>query len=253
MADPKSIHEFLPTSGNIGSLFLVDDPDSQATSGYTTRQISMDDVGEMVNNGIDYTQDLSTENKKVIGAINELHGVDGFDVYDETTTSANKYEQGDICIHNNTLQVCTDANGAYGAWDSTKWSPTTIKALLALKQNSTDNSLDTDDKTVVGAINELKSERTPKFIGSFVRTSNATTGKVAIPFSTLGITSKPAAVIGVQEYKNDISLNIFYAFDETNSADGVILYFQNTTNNAIEKNRLMRFGLIVFEYGDVVD
>ena len=157
MADPKSIHEFTSGEGALGSLFLMDSPDQQASSGYTTEKLAMTDLGDFLNNEMEYTQDLDTEDKKISGALNELHGVDGFDVYDETTTSANKYEQGDICIHNNTLQVCTSAAGAYGAWDSTKWSPTTIKALLALKQNSTDNSLTTTNKQIVPAINELKS------------------------------------------------------------------------------------------------
>lgn len=135
MADPKSIHEFTSGEGALGSLFLMDSPDQQASSGYTTEKLAMTDLGDFLNNEMEYTQDLDTETKKISGALNELHGVDGFDVYDETTTSANKYEQGDICIHNNTLQVCTDAAGAYGAWDSTKWSPTTIKALLAQLRN----------------------------------------------------------------------------------------------------------------------
>lgn len=134
----------------------MDSPDQQASSGYTTEKLAMTDLGDFLNNEMEYTQDLDTEDKKISGALNELHGIDGFDVYDETTTSANKYEQGDICIHNNTLQVCTDAAGAYGAWDSTKWSPTTIKALLALKQNSTDNSLTTTNKQIVPAINEVR-------------------------------------------------------------------------------------------------
>ena len=131
MADPKSIHEFTSGEGALGSLFLMDSPDQQASSGYTTEKLAMTDLGDFLNNEMEYTQDLDTEDKKISGALNELHGVDGFDVYDETTTSANKYEQGDICIHNNTLQVCTSANGAYGAWDSSKWSPTSLKALLA--------------------------------------------------------------------------------------------------------------------------
>lgn len=136
MADPKSIHEFTSGEGALGSLFLMDSPDQQASSGYTTEKLAMTDLGDFLNNEMEYTQDLDTEDKKISGALNELHGVDGFDVYDETTTSANKYEQGDICIHNNTLQVCTDAAGAYGAWDSSKWSPTTIKAILASKQDA---------------------------------------------------------------------------------------------------------------------
>lgn len=146
-------------------------------------------------------------------------------------SSSRTYAVGDLCILANTLYKCNTAITTPEAWTPAHWTTTTI----------------------AGEIEDLRSERTPKFIGSLIRTSDASTGKVKISYSTLGITSKPAAVIGVQEYNIGASLNIFYAFDETNSTDGVILYFQNTTNNTIEKNRLMRFGLIVFEYGDVVD
>lgn len=117
MADPKSIHEFLPTSGNIGSLFLVDDPDSQATSGYTTRNISMDDVGEMVNNGIDYTQDLSTENKKVIGAINELHdSIGAITEYSTTERAVGKWIDGST-IYQKTLYIASMPDGSSSETD----------------------------------------------------------------------------------------------------------------------------------------
>ena len=63
------------------------------------------------------------------------------------------YEAGDLVIYNNTLYKCLDTTS--GAWDSTKWDDTTIEAEISLKQDSTDNTLSTTDKTVVGAINEL--------------------------------------------------------------------------------------------------
>lgn len=127
---------------------------------------------------------------------------------------------------------------------------------LTVYQTKEDDSLETTSDTVVGAINEVNmaiTQRTPKFIGSLIKTSDSTTGKVIIPYADLGITNKPAAVIGVQEHNANVCINIFYSYDETNATDGVVLYFVNTTNATIEKHRLLRFGLVVFEYGDVID
>ena len=120
MADPKAIHEFLAGSADNGSLFLVDEPDANASSGYVTRQVSMTDIGSQVNNGIDYTQDLDTDSKKPIGAINELHDSIGADVFDPNTS----YTAGMYCIYNNTLYRCVSPTS--GAWDSSKWEAKTI-------------------------------------------------------------------------------------------------------------------------------
>lgn len=126
---------------------------------------------------------------------------------------------------------------------------------LTVYQTKEDDSLQTTSDTVVGAINEVNTvitQRTPKFIGSLIKTSDSTTGKVIIPYADLNITNRPAAIIGVQESNAAISANIFYSFDETNATDGVVLYFVNTTTAKIEQNRMLRFGLVVFEYGDVI-
>ena len=58
------------------------------------------------------------------------------------------------------------SNAATVSWDGISWSQTDVRAggtdqdsaahSLAAKQNATDNSLETTDKTIVGAINELK-------------------------------------------------------------------------------------------------
>ena len=157
MANVKIID--LPTgSPELDSFLEATQVNEQAASGRSSAKIAFGALANwMAGQGADPVEygDLNTEDETLIGGINELHGVVGYDVYDETRTSSNKYVQGDICIHSDSLQVCTDANGAYGAWDSSKWSPTTIKALLALKQNSTDNSLTTTNKQIVSAINEL--------------------------------------------------------------------------------------------------
>lgn len=61
------------------------------------------------------------------------------------------------------------SNAATVSWDGISWSQTDVRAggtdqdsaahSLAAKQNATDNSLETTDKTIVGAINELSADK----------------------------------------------------------------------------------------------
>ena len=129
MADPKSIHEFLTGEADNGTLFLVDTPDQQAQSGYTTEKLPITDIGDFINNELQYTQDLDTEDKTVSGAINELHDSIGADVYSTNTS----YTAGMYCIYNNTLYRCKDSTS--GAWDSSKWEAKTITSLIESKLN----------------------------------------------------------------------------------------------------------------------
>lgn len=141
MADPRSIHEFATGEVEATTLLLGDFVDLDAQSGYTTLKMSVSDLGEVLLEDIEYTQDLQTTDKTVIGAINENKSVIGYsyDEYDDTTTSANAYAVDDLCIRNNTLYKCIAPT--YGAWDSSKWKPTSIAleigridtALLGLK------------------------------------------------------------------------------------------------------------------------
>ena len=126
MADPRSIHEFTTGEVEATTLLLGDFVDLDAQSGYTTYKASVSDIGEVILEDIEYTQDLQTTDKTVVGAINENKSVIGYsyDEYDDTTTSANAYAVDDLCIRNNTLYKCIAPT--YGAWDSSKWELTSI-------------------------------------------------------------------------------------------------------------------------------
>lgn len=160
MANIKIID--LPTGSPESTSFVeATQVDELAESGRSTVKLALNALGNFVAgqgaSPLEYG-DLETESTTLIGGVNELHGVGGYDVYDNTAT----YAVGDICIHSNSLQVCTTAVTVAEDFDSDKWAPTTIKALLALKQNSTDNSLTTNNKQIVPAINELDAIYTVK-------------------------------------------------------------------------------------------
>ena len=99
--------------------------------------------------------------------------------YDENTT----YNTGDKCVYNNLLYECND-DGVTGTWDATKWDSLTVASM-------TDNNLPhfsgtptagstaeaigdlttlttTDKSSLVGAVNELDSDKADKAVGVMV-------------------------------------------------------------------------------------
>lgn len=64
-----------------------------------------------------------------------LSSFDTSNIADAFSTSST-YAVGDIVIYNNTLYICTTAVSTAGAWDSSKWTATSVEALLALKANT---------------------------------------------------------------------------------------------------------------------
>lgn len=71
MATPRSIHEFTAATIDDSTLVLVDVPDEGAESGYITGQCSTTNLGNLIVNDIEFTQDLQTTAKTIVGAINE--------------------------------------------------------------------------------------------------------------------------------------------------------------------------------------
>ena len=145
----KQIYELTTRTFDGDSLLpiSVENPDSSTATEYPqlAGKTSGNALSDFVANDQQYATDLDTENKTITGAINELHSSIGANTYNTSST----YNKGDIVIYNGTLYAC-NGTSVTGAWDATKWDATTL-------QPKTDNTLATTDKTVVGAINELKS------------------------------------------------------------------------------------------------
>lgn len=124
MADPRAIHEFLTGEVEATTLLLGDFVDLDAQSGYTTYKASVSDIGEVILEDIEYTQDLQTTDKTIIGAINENKSVTGYsyDAYDATTA----YATGDLCIYNNVLYKAKQATTGNLPTNTTYWEETSI-------------------------------------------------------------------------------------------------------------------------------
>ena len=99
--------------------------------------------------------------------------------YRTTASSENQHVQGKwniedanskyLDIIGNGTGASARSNAATVSWDGISWSQSDVRAggtdqdsathSLAAKQNATDNSLETTDKTIVGAINELSTDK----------------------------------------------------------------------------------------------
>lgn len=130
MAEARSIHQF-PSEQNVtaNTLFLIEKPNQSASSGYDTEQSALSVVGKAIVDLLEYTQELDTTDKTIIGAINEIFASAGGSAnaniaadFDATAT----YDVGDYVIYNGSLYKCTTAVTTAGAWDSTKWTQTTV-------------------------------------------------------------------------------------------------------------------------------
>ena len=135
MADPRSIHEFTTGQVEATTLLLGDFVDLDAQSGYTTYKMSVSDLGEVILEDIEYTQDLQTVDKTIIGSINENKSVIGYsyDEYDATTA----YSKDDLCIYNNTLYKALQATTGNLPTNTTYWEQTSIAdEINELKSNT---------------------------------------------------------------------------------------------------------------------
>lgn len=71
-------------------------------------------------------------------------------------SASTAYTVGQYVSYDGNIYKCTSAHSA-GAWVAGDFTLVAVGSELESKQNATDNSLQTTDKTVVGAVNELKS------------------------------------------------------------------------------------------------
>lgn len=158
--DERAIHEFPTGTIDENSLLIMDRPTSTPGE-YETEKFAIANLGLKLLGGIDFPSNLDTDEQDIFGAINEVNAkaMNISDEYDETAS----YTKGDYCIYQNVAYRCIKASGTTtGTFVAADW--TQIKVLsevkanteeIGLKQNATDNTLTTTDKTIVGAINEL--------------------------------------------------------------------------------------------------
>ena len=127
MPDYKFTISALPESigMNAGDLVEVSQVDAGSSTGYTSVRKTMTELGEELNNGILYSSGLTTTNKKIIGAINEL---DNSRNYFETETAVGVWIDDSVIYR----QVVTGLNlsAAADTWVETAISASGISTLI---------------------------------------------------------------------------------------------------------------------------
>lgn len=123
MADIKISELERVQSLNNGDLVEVSQEDSYSETGYSSKSAKMTDLGEKVVNGIEYTSELNTSNKKIIGAINEIASYTP--IYGNTASGAIATFDTSLALP---LQDCTIAINAVQEGSSTP-SPDNVRPI----------------------------------------------------------------------------------------------------------------------------
>ena len=110
----------------------------------------------------------------------------------------------------------------------------TLNSDLSNKQNKTDNSLSTSSKTIVGAINEVKTSMLKMNVVNLTVTFPAqTTRSVQVTPATLGLSGKTLTSISVSVSMTDPPLhnNYFVSVSPYTNSNGVYLNLYNATGS----------------------
>lgn len=140
--DERAIHEFPTGTIDDNSLLIMDRP--TATPGeYETEKFAIANLGLKLLGGLDFPNNLDTEEQDIFGAINEVNAkaMNIAAEYDETAS----YSKGDYCIYQNAAYRCIKASGTTtGTFVAADW--TQIKVLSEVQTKA--NSSDVDNYTV---------------------------------------------------------------------------------------------------------
>ena len=223
MANIKIID--LPTGSPESTSFVeATQVDELAESGRSTVKLALNALGNFVAgqgaSPLEYG-DLETESATLIGGINELHDSIGADAYDDTAT----YSEGELCIYNNTLYVCTVSGGITTpeAWTPAHWTATTIETLIAAKADSSDVYTKAQvDSALSGKQNTLKFVT----IQASLKTSvNISAGSNADIFTSDNLKTSNTLDIFEQGSKSDIPDNVlFMEFLWANGSNTTVVY-----------------------------
>lgn len=112
---------------NNGDLFVLSQVDAQAETGYKSVSTPVSDAAQKFLKGIAFPTDLETDDKTVIGAINEAASDKNLaDQYSNLDT----YDVGDFVIYKTVLYKCITAVSVAEDFDPTKWEPANILEVI---------------------------------------------------------------------------------------------------------------------------
>lgn len=118
--DERAIHEFPTGTIDDNSLLIMDRP-TLTPGEYETEKFAIANLGLKLLGGIDFPNNLDTDEQDIFGAINEVNAkaMNIAAEYDETES----YSKGDYCIYQNTAYRCIKASGTTtGSFVAADWS-----------------------------------------------------------------------------------------------------------------------------------
>lgn len=160
--ESKQIYQLTSRTFNGSSLVPFEvpntDPSTSAENPYVTGKTTGNEVSEFVAIKQEYETDLETDSKTIIGAINELKEGGGGNADKVELTQAEYDELSEEEKHNGKLYFITDGQaGGGGSVDFVEESiPDIPERELPYYPSGEYSTLNTNDKHIVGAINELK-------------------------------------------------------------------------------------------------
>lgn len=168
----------------------IGDTEIDLSGYYTSSQVDnlLDDKQDATDNS------LTTTDKTIVGAINELHAINGYsyDEYDPTTA----YSKDDLCIYNNTLYKALQATTGNLPINTTYWEQTSIAVEIDELKNdiTTANYWKTSQLTIANGVS----------VGAGVETQPVTitvpqyTGYTVLTFTEVRATGYHGAKVTVQ-------------------------------------------------------
>lgn len=184
----------------------IGDTEIDLSGYYTSSQVDnlLDDKQDATDNS------LITTDKTIVGAINELHAINGYsyDAYDATTA----YSKDDLCIYNNVLYKALQATKGNLPTNTTYWEQTSIADEIG--RIDTALSGKQDDLTFITLTIDGSDLATTQIPNGTIRdifynldiSSKLPTGKKVKMFTVA--TSNPTAVIARQWISGDNKISV---------------------------------------------
>lgn len=219
----------------------IENPDvsERAEVPYLTKKVSLTAMEQQMLKDTQYTTDLQTDSKTIFGAINELKEGGGGNADKVELTQAEYDELSEEEKHNGKLYFITDGQaGGGGSVDFVEEAiPDIPTRELPYYPSGEYSGLNTTNKHIVGAINEVNTNKADSFMkGSLSSGTDLNDikdiGVYWVPRG--GITNAPATAYGVLEVlKATSTSNIiqrFTQYGDNNTATQYDTYIREFTN-----------------------
>lgn len=126
MAETSKKVSELETAAQVNNTDLVMLSQGSSGSGFASLKTTILAIAQKIVSGINFTSDLQTVDKTIVGAINEAAASGGTGAIADTFGTTQTYDVGDYVIYEGSLYKCTTAVSVAGQWDENDWTETLV-------------------------------------------------------------------------------------------------------------------------------